>query len=173
MHRIATLGLHHDHVWSNLKELQQTGRAKLVAAADTDHELQNRYQSEFPGKTYQSYEKLLSDEELDAVYIFGSNKLSEDLTVMACERGLHCLVEKPMASNLEGANRMYDSAVSAKVRLMINWPFAWWPQLRHGIAMAQAGEIGKLWQVKYLAAHQDRSNWVARDSSVSGFTMLS
>ena len=154
MHRIAILGLHHDHVWSNLKELQQTGRAELVAAADTDHELLNRYQSEFPGKTYQSYEKLLSNEELDAVYIFGSNKLSEDLTVMACERGLHCLVEKPMASNLEGANRMYDSAVSAKVRLMINWPFAWWPQLRHGIAMAQAGKIGKLWQVKYRAAHQ-------------------
>ena len=37
---------------------------------------------------------------------------------------------------------------------MINWPFTWWPQLRHGIAMAQAGELGQLWQVKYRAAHQ-------------------
>jgi predicted dehydrogenase len=154
MQKIATLGLHHDHVWSNLEELQATGRAELVAAADTDTELLEHYRSKFPGKTYESYEELLGSEELDAVYIFASNKLSEDLTVMACERGLHCLVEKPMAATLAGADRMLAAAKANEVRLMINWPFTWWPQLRHGIAMAQAGEIGQLWQVKYRAAHQ-------------------
>lgn len=154
MHRIATLGLHHDHVWSNLEELQATGRAELVAAADSDPELLERYRTRFPGSTYDSYEALLDKEELDAVYIFASNRLSEDLTVMACERGLHCLVEKPMASTLGGARRMQEAADAHGVRLMINWPFAWWPQLRHGIAMAQAGELGQLWQVKYRAAHQ-------------------
>ena len=103
MHRIATLGLHHDHVWSNLEELQRTGRAELVAAADTDSELLEKYRGQFPGKTYDSYEQLLDQEDLTAVYIFASNKLSEDLAVMAAERGLHCLVEKPMAATLEGA----------------------------------------------------------------------
>lgn len=154
MKRIATLGLHHDHVWSNLQQLQETGQAELVATADTDAELLEKYRSEFPGKTYSSYEDLLENETLDAVYIFASNRLSEDLTVMACERGLHCLVEKPMASSLAGAQRMTAAADAGGVRLMINWPFTWWPQLRHGIAMAQAGEIGQLWQVKYRAAHQ-------------------
>ena len=43
-----------------------------------------------------------------------SNKLSEDLTVMACQRGLHCLVEKPMAATLEGANRMLAAAEAAE-----------------------------------------------------------
>ena len=32
MHRIATLGLHHDHVWSNLEQLVATGRAELASA---------------------------------------------------------------------------------------------------------------------------------------------
>ncbi|MEM1443622.1 MAG: Gfo/Idh/MocA family oxidoreductase, partial [Verrucomicrobiota bacterium] len=154
MKRIATLGLHHDHVWSNLQQLQETGQAELVAAADTDEELLAKYSAEFPGKTYSSYEELLESESLDAVYIFASNRLSEDLTVMACQRGLHCLVEKPMASTLAGAEKMVRAAEAAGVRLMINWPFTWWPQLRHGIAMAQAGELGQLWQVKYRAAHQ-------------------
>ncbi|MDF1823126.1 MAG: Gfo/Idh/MocA family oxidoreductase [Verrucomicrobiales bacterium] len=154
MKRIATLGLHHDHVWSNLHQLQETGGAELVAAADEDEALLDKYRSELPGKTYASYEALLDEEDLDAVYLFGSNRLNEDLTVMACKRGLHCLVEKPMASTLAGAERMLAAATGAGVRLMINWPFAWWPQLRHGIAMAQAGEIGQLWQVKYRAAHQ-------------------
>lgn len=154
MKRIATLGLHHDHAWSNLEELQATGRAELVAAADTDAELLEHYRTRFPGNTYSSYEELLDSEELDAVYIFASNLLSEDLTVLAAEKGLHCLVEKPMAATLAGAHRMMQAAEENSIRLMINWPFAWWPQLRHGIAMAQAGELGQLWQVKYRAAHQ-------------------
>lgn len=155
MRRIATLGLHHDHVWSNLEELAATGRAELVAAADPDEELLARYRESFSGRTYQSYEELLETEtDLDAVYLFGSNRLNEDLAVRAAERGLHCLVEKPMASTLAGADRMMAAAEAAGIRLVINWPFAWWPQLRHGLCMAQAGEIGKLWQVRYRAAHQ-------------------
>lgn len=153
-HRIAVLGLHHDHVWSNLEELAATGRAELVGAADADAELLAKYRERFPGETGESYDQILGREGLTAAYVFGSNKLSEDLVVKACERGLHCLVEKPMAATLAGAERMLAAARASGVRLMVNWPFAWWPQLRHGIAMAQAGELGTVWQVRYRAAHQ-------------------
>ena len=154
MHRIITLGLHHDHVWSNLEELAATGRAELAGAADADAELLAKYRDRFPGETTESYDELLSRDGLTAAYVFGSNKLSEDLVVKACEHGLHCLVEKPMAATLAGAERMHAAARASGVRLMVNWPFAWWPQLRHGIYMAQVGELGKLWQVRYRAAHQ-------------------
>lgn len=154
MHRIITLGLHHDHVWSNLEELAATGRAELAGAADADAELLAKYRDRFPGETTESYDELLSRDGLTAAYVFGSNKLSEDLVVKACERGLHCLVEKPMAATLAGAERMHAAARASGVRLMVNWPFAWWPQLRHGIYMAQVGELGQLWQVRYRAAHQ-------------------
>ena len=153
-HRIITLGLHHDHVWSNLEELAATGRAELVGAADADAELLAKYRDRFSGETCASSDELLSRDNLTAAYIFGSNKLSEDFTVQACERGLHCLIEKPMAASLAGAERMLAAARANGVRLMINWPFTWWPQLRHGIAMAQAGELGRVWQVRYRAAHQ-------------------
>jgi predicted dehydrogenase len=59
-----------------------------------------------------------------------------------------------MAATLAGAERMHAAARASGVRLMVNWPFAWWPQLRHGIYMAQVGELGQLWQVRYRAAHQ-------------------
>lgn len=154
MHRIITLGLHHDHVWSNLEELAATGRAELVGAADADAELLAKYRDRFPGETTASYEELLSRGGITAAYVFGSNRLSEDLVVKACERGLHCLVEKPMAATLAGAERMHAAAKANGVRLMVNWPFTWWPQLRHGIYMAQVGELGQLWQVRYRAAHQ-------------------
>ncbi len=65
---------------------------------------------------------------------------------------------------------MLAAAKANGVRLMINWPFTWWPQLRHGIVMAQAGELGQVWQVRYRAAHQGPSNWDVRASSASGST---
>ncbi len=153
-HRIGVLGLHHDHVWGNLEELARTGNAEIVAAADQYPELREKFTTDFGAKVYESYDELLSNEELDAVYIFASNKLSEDLTVKACEKGLHCLIEKPMAATLAGAEAMMAAAKGNKVRLMINWPFTWWRQLRHAIDLANSGEIGKIWQVKYRAAHQ-------------------
>jgi predicted dehydrogenase len=153
-HRIGVLGLHHDHVWGNLEELQLTGRAEIVGAADPHRELLDKFQDQFGGPVFESYDELLDQDGLTAVYIFGNNKISEDLTVKACDRGLHCLVEKPMASTLEGAEKMLEAANRNQVRFMINWPFVWWPQLRYAIDLAQSGRIGKIWEVKYRAAHQ-------------------
>ena len=143
-HRIGVLGLHHDHVWGNLEELQRTGRAELVGAADPYGELREKYQGQFPGAVYDRYEDLLEKEDLTAVYIFADNKASEDLAVAAARRGLHCLVEKPMAATLQGAKEMLSASLDNNVRLIINWPFAWWPQLRHAIKVAGSGEIGQL-----------------------------
>ena len=154
MKKIGVLGLHHDHVWSNLDELARLDNATLVGAADPSPELRAKYEAAHGGTTHADYANLLDSAELDAVYIFASNKTSEDLAVMACERGIHCLVEKPMAATLAGADKMLAATEAAGVRLMINWPFAWWPQLRAAIDAARAGEIGQLWQVKYRAAHE-------------------
>ncbi|MDF1815445.1 MAG: Gfo/Idh/MocA family oxidoreductase [Verrucomicrobiales bacterium] len=153
-HKIGVLGLHHDHVWGNLEELQRTGKAEIIGAADPWPELREKFQNQFGGTVFGNYDELLQNSDLTAVYIFANNKDSEELAVKACEKGLHCLVEKPMAATLDGARKMLEAAEQNKVRLMINWPFMWWPQLRHAIELADSGRIGKLWEVRYRAAHQ-------------------
>src|SRR5262249_6574529 len=75
------------------------------------------------------------------------------LTELAAAKRLHVLVEKPMAADLAGADRMLAAVRRAGARLMVNWPFAWWPQMQHALRLARDGELGNLWQVKYRAAH--------------------
>ncbi len=154
-YRIAVLGLHHDHIWSNLEELGALEHGELVAAADPNGPLLEKVKGLYPGcETYEEYAPMLDAINPGAVYVFGSNRVSAELSAMALRRGIHVMVEKPMAADLAGAEDMLAAAGESRARLMINWPFAWWPQLQKAIAMAQDGAIGRLWQVKYRAAHE-------------------
>lgn len=151
--RIGVLGLTHDHVWGNLQELQASAAGTLVAAADPHLELLEQVRHQHGCATYPDAATLLEKEQLDAVYLFGDNAGGVGAAELAAARGLPILSEKPMAASLAGADRMLAAARRAGVRLMINWPFAWWPQLQKALELAQAGAIGHVWQVKYRAAH--------------------
>ncbi len=152
--RIGILGLTHDHIWGNLDDLNNTSTGKLVAAADPNGPLLEKIRDEYGcGQVFDSYESMLDEAGLDAVYVYGDNKTGAELTVMAAERGLHVMVEKPMASTLEGAVTMVAAAEANGVKLMINWPFAWNPAFQKATAMALGGEIGTVFETKYRSAH--------------------
>ncbi len=152
--RIGVLGLHHDHVWGNLDELNALRPGSIVAAVDPHSSLREKVQSLYGCKVYEDYEELLNREQLTAVYIFAGNRSGAELAVTALNRGLHVLIEKPMAADLSGAVAMNEAATANGRLLMVNWPFAWWPQLQTALHLAKQGDIGRLWQVKYRAAHQ-------------------
>ncbi|MGE3804734.1 MAG: Gfo/Idh/MocA family protein [Gemmataceae bacterium] len=152
--RIGVLGLTHDHVWGNLEELARLDHGKLVAAADPHGPLLEKIKSLYGCTCYGDPEELLQREQLDAVYVFSDNVRGAQLAELALSCGLHVFIEKPMAATLAGAERMLAAARQSGARLMINWPFAWWPQLQHAIRFVKEGNIGDLWQVKYRAAHQ-------------------
>lgn len=152
--RVGVMGLTHDHVWENLAELGATKLGRLVAAADPNAELLEKVRQETGcSQTFDSYADMLDEVELDAVYIYADNATGADLAVMAANAGVHVMVEKPMASTLEGAVAMLAAARSAGRLLMVNWPFTWWPGLQKAFAMVQAGEIGQVFSVKYRSAH--------------------
>lgn len=152
--RIGVLGLTHDHIWGNLQELRSSPLGELVAAADPNVPLLDKVQDEYGcPQVFTSYEAMIEQVALDAVYVYADNASGPDLVEMAAARGLHAMVEKPMAADLEGADRMLAAARAAGTLLMINWPFLWWPGLQKALAMAEAGEIGRLFSVKYRAAH--------------------
>jgi predicted dehydrogenase len=151
--RLGVLGLTHDHVWSNLQELRRVKGVTLVAAADPHTPLLERVKKETGCATYPDFDRMIERESLDAVYIFADNATGAALGVKAARRGWHVLVEKPMAANLTGADKLLEAVRIAGVRLMVNWPFAWWPPLQHALHLVEQGAIGRVWQTRYRAAH--------------------
>lgn len=151
--RVGVLGLTHDHVWDQLEALAQSEQGEFVAAADPHTELLEKARSYGCGRVFTAHQQLLEEASLDAVYIFSDNRETADLAVLAAERGLHILVEKPMAADLAAAARLHAAVRSARVQLLVNWPFYWWPHLQHAIQMISEGRIGEVFQVNYRAAH--------------------
>jgi len=154
MTRFGIIGLSHDHVWDVLPELRANENAELVAVTSLQTPLLARAKKEYDINGYTDSQEMAASEQLDAVLVYGNNRNGAEEAFKALDRGWHVLIEKPLAADLEGARNLLQKADSTGKRLMVNWPIAWWPQVQQAIAMAQAGEIGEIWQVRYRAAHQ-------------------
>jgi predicted dehydrogenase len=152
--RVGILGLSHDHVWGNVAALAGGSSGQLVAASEPDPRLRERLRALDGGVAlHESHEALLERRDLDAVLIFGDNRASAGLGVRALERGLPVMIEKPMAADLAGAEVLRAAARRAGLPLMVNWPTVWRPALRHGLALASAGEVGEPVQLSHRGGH--------------------
>jgi predicted dehydrogenase len=102
---------------------------------------------------YPAYDALLERSDLDAVMVFTDNRASAELGVQALGRDLPVMVEKPMAADLQGAKALLDTARARGVPLMVNWPTAWRPALRHGLDLVRAGRVGEPVQLSHRGGH--------------------
>lgn len=151
--RVGVLGLVHDHVWDILDQFKEVEDVEVTCAYDVNEPLLAKVR-ESGIKTYNSYEDLLSEEEIDAVIVYTENSRHADITELVAEKGLHIMVEKPMAANLQQAERMLKAAKKYGIKLMVNYPTAWYPTFREAHRLAREGSIGRVYQVRYRAAHE-------------------
>ena len=98
---------------------------------------------------YDSYEKLLSDPEIDAVYVATPNFLHALHTIQALNAGKHVLCEKPIALNTDELNRMYRAAAEHNVFLMEGMWMRTLPLMQKLLQLLAEGVIG---EVRYLQA---------------------
>lgn len=157
--KIAFLGLSHDHVWWDLAGLQRSPDIQIVGAWDPEPALRAEFQAKVPGvPVFDDDHHLLHHADPNATLLCASNAECVELAEMAADHGLHIIVEKPMANNLAGADRMLTAAHDAGVKLIVNWPICWEPALWHAARLATSGEYGPLWQVRYRSAHNGPEN---------------
>lgn len=153
--KVGIVGLVHDHVWEVLKQLKNIENAEITCVADMNDSLLAKVKERFGVKNlYKNYEDMLKKEKPDAILVYTENSRHAEITEVAAERQIHVMVEKPMAANLEQAERMLKASQKAGITLMINYPTSWWPAIRHAYTLAKEGRIGKIYMVRYRAAHK-------------------
>jgi D-xylose 1-dehydrogenase (NADP+, D-xylono-1,5-lactone-forming) len=125
------------------------------------------------GRVVGSYEALLEDHDVDAVYIPLPNSLHAEWTVRAAAAGKSVLCEKPLATSADGVREQIETCTKHGVSLMEGFMYRFHPQTRRVQQLIASGVIGR---VRHVHAHLsvnimrtlDRSNIRYRDGLGGG-----
>ncbi len=104
-----------------------------------------------PLREFEDYRDLLN-ERPDLVIVTCENSRHIDVVLDALSRGIHVIMEKPMAMTLGEAVRMEAAARLNRAVLLVNWPTSWMPAMRTAQRLAQAGAVGRVLRFSYTNA---------------------
>ena len=96
------------------------------------------------GRAHGSYEALLADPDVEAVYVALPAALHAEWATRALEAGKHVLVEKPFSRDPAAVERAFDAAERAGRVLMEGFMYRHQPQAKRLRELVDAGAIGEL-----------------------------
>ena len=125
--------------------LGRADRSEVLAIASRDGERARATAGRLGiPRAYGSYEALLADPDVDAVYIPLPNHLHAEWTAAAARAGKHVLCEKPLAMTAAEAQRMVDACRDRGVLLMEAFMYRLHPSWVAVRELVNAGRIGRL-----------------------------
>ncbi|MCI6880232.1 MAG: Gfo/Idh/MocA family oxidoreductase [Lachnospiraceae bacterium] len=135
----ATIARNH-----TLPGMLEAENCELYAIAGRDPEKTAQFQKDFGfQKVYHSYDELLDDENIDAVYIPLPNQLHKEWTIRAARKKKHVLCEKPLAPTEEEVREVVDVCRQEGVLLMEAFAYLHSNATREVIEAVRNGVVGK------------------------------
>ncbi|MCD2492587.1 Gfo/Idh/MocA family oxidoreductase [Lacrimispora sp. NSJ-141] len=144
---------------------------ELYAVAGRNLEKAENFKKEFGfEKAYGSYEELLADEQVEAVYIPLPNTLHKEWTIKALEAKKHVLCEKPLAPCEAEAREMIEAAEKNGVFLMEAFAYLHSPIVQALKSEVDRGSIGKIlyMETAFITSDYELSNIRMRKETNGG-----
>jgi predicted dehydrogenase len=130
-----------------LREADRAANVSVVAVGSRSHERAAQLASKFGiARVHDSYEALLADPQVDAVYIGLPNSLHHPLTMQSLAAGKHVLCEKPYSRHPEQVVEAFDAAEAAGLVLMEAFMWRHTPQVKRFLELLP--EVGELRSIR-------------------------
>jgi len=94
--------------------------------------------------SYEDYDRIADNKEIDAVYIALPNGMHAEYTIRAAKAGKNVLCEKPMATSVADSQAMIDACRTAGKKLMIAYRCQYSPIQLKAIQMIRSGQLGSV-----------------------------
>ena len=131
------------------RDVAPSPHARVVAVASRQADTAAAFAAEFGiARHHGSYDALLADAEVDAIYLPLPNSLHAEWAIRAANRGKHVLCEKPLALGRAEAQAMFDAARQHGVMLLEAFPYYFQPQTGALLAALREGAIGTVRMVQ-------------------------
>lgn len=141
-----------------VRAMENAPYLQLVAAADIRPVALDAFQKRFGGRTYDSVEKLCEDPEVEVVWISTPNQYHCEHTLTAARAGKNIVIEKPMALNLQEADKMVNATEKAGVKLLCGHTASLMAANRMMRKVVASGELGKICAINVWSY----SDWLFR-----------
>jgi predicted dehydrogenase len=120
-------------------------KVELVAVASRDEARAAEYAKTWDiERSYGSYDALLADPEIEAVYISLPNTMHCDWSIKALEAGKHVLCEKPLSRHVDEVEAAFDAADRTGFLLSEAFMYRHNPQTKRAKELVDGGAIGEL-----------------------------
>ena len=124
--------------------LRDLPNCDLIAVNRAQYDKAELFAKKFgAGKWYEDWRDVISDEEIDAVYVATPVYLHAEQTIAAAEAGKHVLCEKPMAMNPDECDRMIAACRANSVKLGVAYYRRFYPVVNRIKEIIESGEIGQ------------------------------
>lgn len=144
--RVGVVGLTHTHVhWILGRE--DRGNIKIVGIVEPNRALAERYSKQhgYPMDiVFNTMEEMISVTKPEAVTAFGTIYEHLKVVEIAAPKGIHIMVEKPLAVSVDHARKMESLAKKHNVQLLTNYETTWYPSNHKAYELIRENKIGVL-----------------------------
>jgi len=156
--RYAIVGLVHDHARGFIPVASTRQDIQLVAIVEPYGELAARYAKEYKLNTnifYTTIEEMLDKANVQAVATFTSTFDHKRVVEACAARGIHVMMEKPLAVSMKHARAIEAAAKKGGIQVVVNYETTWYPANHAAYALVQdQSQIGDLRKIVVHDGHQ-------------------
>jgi len=154
--KIGVIGLTHTHVHWILGRPDQ-GDIEIVAIVEPNRDLAQRYANQHGYSmdiVYNTVDEMLAITRPEAVTAFGTIYDHLEIVETFAPLGIHVMVEKPLAVNLDHALKMKKLADQFRIHLLTNYETTWYATTHKTYDMIERGIIGDLNKIVIHSGHK-------------------
>lgn len=137
--RLAVAGISHGHV-SWILGRKNDAVVQLVGVYEPDQALVEKMIQRFhldPALFYSDLNKMLDAVKPEGVSSFGTTLQHLSVVEACAPRGIHVMVEKPLATTVADAERMASLAKQYKIHVLTNYETSWYPTTDKSLALTR------------------------------------
>jgi predicted dehydrogenase len=153
----AIIGLDHDHAGGFIPRTKDRADVQLAGIVEPRADLVSRYASRFnlPANLFcSSLQELLARTNIQAVATFTSTFEHRHVVEICAAKGIHVMMEKPLAVNLEDARVIERAARDGGIQVIINYETTWYPANQAAFKLAQENTFGPLRKIVVHDGHR-------------------
>jgi predicted dehydrogenase len=154
--RIGVAGLTHTHVHQIFNSAKE-GAIEIVGIAESNSDLAQRYIDLYGfdmERVYPTLDDLINAQNPEAVAAFGTIYDHLSLVETCAPRGIHVMVEKPLAVSMEHALKIKALALDHRIQVLTNYETTWYPTTQKAFELVQDSTVGAVRKVIIRDGHR-------------------